>query len=110
MRNRWFDTEEHVDDFGRPLSRAAHDRALHPDPPRGMTNGEATGCVLAAGILIYGLVTWDVPLSLFCFAFLLYMLRPLVRQHAGPRGRDISQMMYGFSIAAGFGALVMAYL
>jgi len=110
MRYRWFDTEEHTDEFGRPLSRAAHDPTLHPRPPRGMTKGEATGCVLAAGILAYGLVTGDVPLSLFCFAFLLYMFRPLVQQKCGKYGLALSHMMYGFSIAAGFGALMLAYL
>ena len=110
MRYRWCDTEEHEDEYGQPLSRAAHDPTLQPPPAEGLTKGGATGCVLAAGILLYGLVTWDTPLSLFSLSFLMYMLRPLVRQHGGAYGESLSHAMYGFSLAAGCGALLLAYL
>ncbi len=112
MYYRWFHEEgDDRDEFGLPLSRAAHDPLLHPQPKKpGLTRGEATGAVLAAALLLYGLATWDVPLSLFCAAFLAYLLRPLVREGNGRYAVPLSNMMYGFSIAAGAGALIMAFL
>ena len=74
MRYRWFDTEEHEDEYGQPLSRAAHDPTLQPPPAEGLTKGGATGCVLAAGILLYGLVTWDTPRS--CVSMAARMVNP----------------------------------
>ena len=112
MRYRWFvdDEEEQLDDMGRPLSRAAHDEALHPQEKKGFTRGERASIVLATLIILYGLGTADVPLVIFCAAYLLFILRPLARKVFKENGEFVSNAMKGCSIALFIGAFLMTLM
>lgn len=96
--------------MGRPLSRAAHDEALHPRVKTGFTRGERASIVLATIILLYGLGTSDVPLVIFCAAYLLFILRPLAHKVFKEKGEFVSNAMKGCAISLFIGAFAMALM
>ena len=71
------------------------------------TRGQMTSMVLAVAMLVYALIGWDVPLAFLMLSFLSYLLRPLAEKLVGVW---LSNLMKGFSVAMGMGAVVLAFL
>ncbi|MBP5199538.1 MAG: hypothetical protein J6Z82_02665 [Schwartzia sp.] len=71
------------------------------------TRGQMTSMVLAVALLVYALIGWDVPLAFLMLSFLSYLLRPLAEKLVGVW---LSNLMKGFSVAMGMGAVVLAFL
>lgn len=110
MRYRWFvDETKETDEFGMPVSRAAHDEALH-HKAASYRRGELLAIVIAVAILIYEWVNEDRPLQFVCIAFLLFELRPAVMLLMGPSGQPLSNGLLGFSLAVFVATLVLTFL
>lgn len=110
MRYRWFiKEEERFDEFGAPVSRAEQDKVLHPKKP-GYSRGELMAIVATLVILCYEWADDDVQLIFVCMSFLVYELQPLVLMTCRNHGREICNVLRGFSIATFIGALVWTLL
>ena len=71
------------------------------------SRGQKTGMMLSAVLLVYGLISGDVPLAFLTLSLLLFLLRPLAEESVGPW---LSNVMKGFAMALGMGAVVLAFL
>ena len=71
------------------------------------SRGQKTSMVLSAVLLVYALLSGDVPLAFLLLSFLIYLLRPLAEESVG---LWLSNVMKGFAIALGMGAVVLAFL
>ena len=71
------------------------------------SRGQITGMVMSAALLVYAVVSSDVPLAFLTTSFLLFLLRPLAERSVGPW---LSNVMKGFAMALGVGAVVLAFL
>ena len=81
---------------------------LEPEPPGPMfSRGQKTSMVLSAALFVYALTASDVPLTFLTLSFLLFLLRPLAEHSAGAW---LANAMKGFAIAAGIGAIALAFL
>ena len=77
MRYRWFaDEAKETDEFGVPVSRAAHDEALQPQKI-GYHRGEVLAIIIVMAILLYEWFHDDSQLIYVCVAFLVFELRPI---------------------------------
>ena len=71
------------------------------------SRGQKTGMMLSAALLVYALVSGDVPLAFLTLSFLMFLLRPLAEKMVGPW---LGNVMKGFAMALGMGAVVLAFL
>ena len=71
------------------------------------SRGQKMSMVISAALLVYAVVSSDVPLAFLTTSFLLFLLRPLAERSVGSR---LSNAMKGFAIALGVGAVVLAFL
>mgnify|MGYP000970683660 CR=1 FL=1 len=109
---RWFDRDqEKVDEMGIPLTRAQIDaRAREKKPERLFSRGEQTGIVLTALIFAYGWTQDDLSLIFFCLSFLIFELRKIAAYFSSAYGRDIANVMRGFSLSLLLGAFVLLFM
>lgn len=105
MRYRWFaDEAKETDEFGVPVSRAAHDEALQPQKI-GYHRGEVLSIIIVMAILLYEWFHDDSQLIYVCVAFLVFELRPIALLFFGKAGRAVSNALLGFSLATFIGVL-----
>ena len=109
---RWFDrNQEKVNEMGIPLTRAEIDAREHEkEPERIFSRGEQTGIVLAAVIFAYGWTQDDLSLIFFCLSFLIFELRKIAAYFSSAYGRDIANVMQGFSLSLLLGAFVLLFM
>lgn len=109
---RWFDREqEKFDEMGIPLTRAeidAHERKKETECL--FSRGEQTGIVLTALIFAYGWTQDDLSLIFFCLSFLIFELRKIAAYFSSAYGRDIANVMRGFSLSLLLGAFVLLFM
>ena len=81
---------------------------LEPKPDGPMfSRGQKMSMMLSAVLLVYALLSGDMPLIFLLLSFLSYLLRPLAEKSVG---LWLSNAMKGFSFALGLGAVTMAFL
>jgi hypothetical protein len=81
---------------------------IEPEPDGPMfSRGQKTSMVLSAVLLVYALLSGDVPLAFLLLSFLIYLLRPLAEESVG---LWLSNAMKGFSLALGMGAVALAFM
>lgn len=101
MRYRWFvDEEKQKDEFGVPVSRAAYDEALHPPRKTSLYGRKEVLAILV--VIFIMLYEWNEdysPITYMCVSFLTFEVRPLVAFFMGDKGRTVSNVLTGFSVA-----------
>ncbi|MBQ8699745.1 MAG: hypothetical protein IJ812_03865 [Schwartzia sp.] len=81
---------------------------IEPEPEGPMfSRGQKMSMVISLALLVYAVLTQDVPLAFLVLSFLGFLLRPLAEKSVGPW---LARAIKGFSIALGIGALVLAFL
>lgn len=111
MRYRWFvDDEDSKDDLGFPKSRAvAPVEKTPPSKPRYFSRTMITGMLLSVVVLFYGLSKRDLPIVFLALAFISGGIRSLTNLLPKGIGQNLSNLLFGFSIALFFGAIFMAF-
>jgi hypothetical protein len=71
------------------------------------SRGQKTSMLLSMALLVYALISGDVPLTFLLLSFLIYLFRPLAEKFVAPW---LSNAMKGFAMALGIGAVVLAFL
>ena len=105
---RWFDREqEKFNEMGIPLTRA-YERKKETECL--FSRGEQTGIVLTALIFAYGWTQDDLSLIFFCLSFLIFELRKIAAYFSSAYGRDIANVMQGFSLSLLLGAFVLLFM
>lgn len=79
------------------------------DRGRLLTRGGSVGVLMAAGMAVYSLRAWDIPMLLFCVSFLAFMFRPFAEKYCGGFGTALSNLLKGFGAALLAGSLAMAF-
>ena len=109
---RFFDRDqEKIDEMGIPLTRADIDAREHAKQEECIfSRGEQTGIVLSSLIFAYGWIEGDHSLSFFCLSFLIFELRKIAAYFSSAYGRDIANVMQGFSLSLLLGAFVLLFM
>mgnify|MGYP003592032840 CR=1 FL=1 len=71
------------------------------------TRGELTGMGMALCLLVYGLFQQDIPLVFLTSSFLVFEAHSFFAQSGSPQGKNISNLLKGFSIALFAGSLII---
>ena len=111
FRYRWFDEKiNKQDEMGLPLTRAEIDARERKRAPKPFySRGEKSGILIAAVGLGYGIINKDWALTFFCLAFLLFEGKKPLANKGSSTGKNIANLMQGFSIALLFGAFLLAF-
>jgi len=76
-------------------------------PPR---FGRLAGVVMAAGLAVYGVATYDVPMLCLTAAMLAFGLKEMVAKLFGSAGAAVANAMQGFAVVLGLGSLLLLFL
>ncbi len=111
LHYRWFaDDESEKDELTNAAkSRAFAEKSAPVKRPRYFSRTMITGLLLAVVLFCYGQVKDDLPIVFLATAFILGGSRPLTDLLPPQIGRHLSNILFGFSIALFFGAIVMAF-
>lgn len=71
------------------------------------SHAELRTMVVATAVLLYAIVTQDLPVCFLVSGFLLYETRYYIEQYGGPHGQMLSGIMKGLSLTLSLGALLM---
>ena len=113
MHYRWFDTEENDKDelTGRPRFHVTFEQPPPPiKKPRYFSRTMITGGLLSVILFCYGLNNGDLPIVFLALAFFAGSSRSLTAFLPGAAAQIISNVLFGFSVALFFGAIVMAFM
>ena len=78
-------------------------------PSQKLTRGGLIGLVMAAGVLVYGLLNGDIPVLFLALAFILFMARPFLALLAGGYGAALSNVLKGFSLTLFLVAILLTF-
>ena len=112
MHYRWFaDDEEKKDELtGLPKSRVTAEPTPTPlKKPRYFSRTMLTGMLLSIILLCYGIGHRDMPVIFLAASFIIGAARSLTNFLPKKVGQSLSNLMFGFSIALFFGAILMIF-
>jgi len=93
-----FQEQQERDETGIPTAK---------QEKRLFTRGELTGMGMALCLLVYGLFQQDIPLVFLTSSFLVFEAHSFFAQSGSPQGKNISNLLKGFSIALFAGSLII---
>jgi len=97
MRYRWFADEKYKETV---------DQENKPPKKR---RAPIAGAFLSLCVLLYGLISADIPIMFVALAFLLQAARPYL-SYFGDKGKWLGHFFHGLSITLFAGAMVMIFL
>ena len=113
LHYRWFaDDEPGKDELTNALKprASAEDTANFVKKPRYFSRTMITGLLLAIILFCYGQIKGDLPIVFLATAFILGGSRPLTNFLPPKIGHNLSNILFGFSVALFFGAILMAFV
>ena len=75
-----------------------------------LKNGERSGIVLAAALIIYGVINSDVPLCFFMLAFILFYGHVWLERSQLTQLASLSNVLKGLSITMLIGSVIMIFM
>jgi hypothetical protein len=74
-----------------------------------LTRGEMTGIILAAAVLLYGVIAADVPVVFLAVSFLGFMSCRFFTYNGRPWGRFVGNVLQWFSLVLLAGAFILLF-
>lgn len=75
-----------------------------------LKSGEKSGILLATALFCYGIISWDIPMALFMFGFMVFYIHVWLYRTGREKLHTLSNVLKGFGITLLIGAVVIAFL